>query len=138
MPGVRQLLHRLADRSDCALGLVTGNWEGGAFTKLERLDLDSYFRFGAFGDDSEDRRALPPVALDRAARAHGRDFRPAAPLVIGDTVHDVDCAVHSGMPVLAVATGRTSPERLEAAGATWVAPDLESEEATEVLEQWLS
>jgi phosphoglycolate phosphatase len=124
LPGVSEALEHLAGRDDVALGLVTGNWEPGARTKLSRFDLNRYFPFGAFGCDAVDRSDLPPVALDRAERTLGRRFRPEETLIVGDTVHDVSCAKAHGIPVLAVATGRTTAETLRAAGADQVVEDL--------------
>jgi phosphoglycolate phosphatase-like HAD superfamily hydrolase len=124
LPGLPDLLEDLAARPDVTLGLLTGNWEAGARTKLSRFDLNRFFPFGAFGSDATDRDELPPVALERAACHTGRTFRPEEALVIGDSVHDVSCAHAHGIPVLAVATGRTSAEELRAAGAEWVVGDL--------------
>ena len=126
MPGVAALLARLAARPGVAVGLLTGNFERGAYVKLNRVGLERYFPFGAFGDDVVDRNELPPIALARAAAAAGRRFTPAETLIIGDTPLDVACARAHGVPVLAVATGFTSAERLVAAGADWVVPDLEA------------
>lgn len=123
-PGVEETLERLAAREDVVLALLTGNWEPGARAKLARFDLNRFFDFGAFGCDGVDRSELPPVALDRAERAMGRRFDPAETLIVGDSIHDVSCARDHGIPCLAVATGRTPAERLRAAGADWVVPDL--------------
>ena len=125
MPGVVALLERLARRSNLTLGLLTGNWEPGARTKLERVGLNGFFPFGAFGDDGIERHELVPAALARAREAAGRPFAPEETLIIGDTVHDVSCGRAHGVPVLGVATGRTTLERLEAAGASFVARDLD-------------
>lgn len=127
LPGVLDLLERLAPRTDLTLALLTGNWEPGARIKLARFDLNRFFPFGAFGSDATDRDDLPPVAWDRAERATGRRFRPEETLIIGDSVYDVGCARAHGIPSLAVATGRTSADELHAAGAAWVVPDLTAE-----------
>lgn len=124
LPGVLEILESLAGRDDITLALLTGNWEPGARTKLSRFDLNRFFSFGAFGCDGVDRSDLPPVALERAERIAGRRFEPAEALIIGDSLHDVSCARDNGIPVLAVATGRTPAAALEAAGADWVIPDL--------------
>lgn len=134
LPGVVDLLERLAPRPDLTLALLTGNWEPGARTKLSRFDLNRFFAFGAFGCDGTDRDELPPVALDRAERQVGRRFHPSEALIIGDSLHDVGCARAHGIPCLAVATGRTPAESLRAAGADWVASDLP--EALEMIAWW--
>ncbi len=124
MPGVEQTLTGLAERGEHTLALLTGNWEPGARAKLDRFDLNRHFPFGSFGDDGIERPELVPAALARAEAATGRRFAPEEALIIGDTVHDVACAKAHGVPVLAVATGRTPVERLAEAGADWVAADL--------------
>lgn len=124
LPGVEEILERLAVREDVALALLTGNWEPGARTKLSHFDLNRYFDFGAFGCDGIDRSDLPPVALDRAERQLGIRFRPEETLIVGDSVHDVSCGRAHGIPVLAVSTGRTPAQALRDAGADWVIPDL--------------
>ncbi len=124
LPGVEEILERLAGRGDVVTALLTGNWEPGAKAKLSRFDLDRYFAFGAFGCDGVDRSELPPVALDRAERATGRRFRPEDVLIVGDSVHDISCAHAHGIPCLAVGTGRTPEAVLQAAGAEWVIGDL--------------
>ncbi len=113
LPGVAELLAELARQPGIGLGLVTGNNYHGAKTKLELVGLDfNLFPFGAFGSDAADRNALPPIALERAARYYGRMFAPAEALVIGDTPADIACARASGIPVLAVATGWSSLDEL--------------------------
>lgn len=128
LPGVVELLDRLVARQELTVGLLTGNWQGGARAKLSRFDLEGYFPFGAFGDDARDRRGLVPVAMRRAERHAagnpGGPFEPDEVLIVGDTVLDVDCARAAGAKCLAVASGFTEAEELEAAGADWVFDDL--------------
>lgn len=125
LPGVTELLDRLSARDDVLVGLLTGNWRGGAKIKLGRFDLNRYFAFGAFGDDAINRLDLVPVALARAEKLSGRRFEPRRTLIVGDTVLDVGCARAAGAWSMAVTTGFTDGEILQAAGADWVFPDLE-------------
>jgi phosphoglycolate phosphatase-like HAD superfamily hydrolase len=124
LPGIAPLLDRLAARDDVVLALLTGNWERGARIKLSRHDLNRYFGFGSFGDDVFDRNDLPPIAIERALEKTQRRFRPENVLIIGDSLLDVACARANDIPCLAVATGRTSRDVLEAAGPTWLVDDL--------------
>lgn len=134
LPGVVELLERLAADEEFVLALLTGNWERGAGIKLGSVGLAHFFAFGSFGDGQVDRRDLPPVAWARAAERCGREFRPSETWIIGDSLLDVDCARAHGIPCLAVATGRTPAERLAAAGATRVLSDLgTTEEVVAVL-----
>jgi phosphoglycolate phosphatase len=124
LPGVEELLAELAARPGVALGLLTGNWEGGARIKLSRFGLGRYFDFGAFGDDGVERRELLPVALERAFRATGNRFAPEEALIVGDSVRDVEVGRTHGVPVLGVTTGWTSAQSLAAAGADRVVASL--------------
>ncbi len=124
LPDVVSVLTRLGEAPDVTLGLLTGNWERGARSKLSCFDLNRFFPFGAFGDDQADRTHLPPVALQRASRASSRRFTPRETLIVGDSLLDVACARAHGMRVAAVATGYTPQEELQATGADWVLTDL--------------
>ena len=125
LPGVVELLEKLAHREDIQLGLLTGNWRDGARIKLSRFELGRFFPFGAFGDDGLERRELVPVALQRAIQVAGQAFPPERVLVVGDTLLDVDCAHAAGVRCLAVATGFTDVNALKEGGADWVYPDLQ-------------
>ncbi len=136
LPGVKNLLETLTARDDVLVGLLTGNWQGGAKIKLGRFELNRYFALGAFGDDGINRRDLVPVAQARAAKLSGQEFEPERTLIVGDTELDVDCALSAGVRSMAVTTGFTDAERLHAAGAEWVFSDLE--QAADQIEQFVS
>jgi phosphoglycolate phosphatase len=123
LPGVYEALDTLERDPSFALGLLTGNFERGAEIKLAHFDLWRRFRFGAFGDEHVDRRALVPVAVERA-RACG--IAAAHVVVIGDTPLDVDCAHAHGARAVAVATGDYSLDELAATGAEIVVDTLEA------------
>ncbi len=133
LPGVVELLEELADVEDACVGLLTGNWEIGARSKLEPFGLNRFFDFGAFGEDGVRRNELAPVAVARAADRLGASVDARDVVIIGDTVRDVACGEAHGIPVLAVATGFTPDHRLQEAGADWVAPDLRHATARRVL-----
>src|SRR5207244_4169643 len=46
LPGIAALLLHLSERSDVAVGLLTGNTRHGARMKLGHFGLDRYFAFG--------------------------------------------------------------------------------------------
>src|SRR5579862_1193742 len=58
LPGVVALIDQLERHPGIVVGLLTGNFHGGAVIKLGHFDLWHRFRFGAFGDDHFDRREL--------------------------------------------------------------------------------
>ncbi len=133
LPGVVELLEELAAARDTCVGLLTGNWEIGARAKLEPFGLNRFFDFGAFGEDGVRRNELVPVAVERAAMRLGARPDVSDVVIIGDTVRDVACGEAHGIPVLGVATGFTPGDRLQEAGADWVAADLRDATARRVL-----
>lgn len=124
MPGVRQLLDALEARDDAYLALLTGNYQRAARLKLEHFDLWRYFECGAFADDSPDRNSLVPKALARVRDCGGPVVGPGDVMVIGDTPHDVACALASGARPVGVATGPFSADELRRSGAEIVFEDL--------------
>src|SRR4029077_12785038 len=104
LPGVRDVLDRLAAHSGAHLALLTGNFERGAQIKLEYFDLWRYFGAGAFGNRTHDRNSLLETALARVAAAGGPSITAAETVVVGDTPLDVAVAVAGGARSLAVAT----------------------------------
>jgi phosphoglycolate phosphatase len=124
LPGVPEILARLARRRDVAQGLLTGNLRRGAEIKLRAHGLWAHFPFGAFADDAELRNDLGPHALRRAREHHGVAFPPDRVFVIGDTPHDIACGQAIGARTIGVATGRYSVDDLRACRPTTVLPDL--------------
>ena len=124
LPGVRALLATAGARPDVAQGLLTGNVERGARTKLSHHDLWDHFPFGAFADDSEFRNELGPHALRRAHAHTGVHFPPTRTWIIGDTPHDIACARVIGANVIAVATGTHTAAELAAHSPDALLADL--------------
>lgn len=108
IPGAAPLLDRLATRADVTLALLTGNIRSTAFWKLEAVDLDRHFVFGAFGSDHGDRHQLPPVAVRRAQEHTGHTFVGSDVVIIGDTEHDIQCGRSIGAFSVGVCTGSYS------------------------------
>ncbi len=124
MPGVLNLLAALKE-SGCELGLGTGNFSEGARIKLEPGDLNRWFRFGGYGDDSENRAEMIRAAIRRGRELIGR-LDPEECVVLGDTTRDIDAAREAGAAVIGVATGMHSVEEL--ATADLAVPTLASPE----------
>ncbi len=130
LPGVLPLLEALHARDDVLLGLLTGNVEAAAWLKLGKVGLDHFFRFGAFGHEAAERAALPPLALARAVSfVDGHRFRGKEVLIIGDTIHDIQCGAALGVCAVGVATGTDEATALRAAGADHVFDSFAEHEA---------
>lgn len=126
LPGVVPLLEALRRDERTILALLTGNLAVSARLKLEHFGLWDFFVTGAFGDEAPERNGLVEVALERVSRLGYGRIPPARTVVVGDTPHDVACAVASGARSLAVATGSARRETLIEAGADVVFEDLSS------------
>lgn len=122
-PGVVPLLDRLRGLGT-VLALVTGNLTRIGWRKLERAGLHHYFRFGAFGEMAPTRSGLARLAIDQARR---EGFVEGTISLIGDATQDVLAARENGIRAIAVRTGITPPEDLEAS-----APDLLLDDLTQL------
>ncbi len=114
LPGVVALLDAVRRTANLTIALLTGNIEPGARLKLEPVGLNASFPFGAYGSDSPRREDLPPIAVERAARACGHAFRSSDVVIIGDSIYDVRCGVPHGATTIAIASGKTPAETLKA------------------------
>jgi phosphoglycolate phosphatase len=128
MPGVRDVLRRLGDDPNVVQTLVTGNVPEVAAVKVAAFDLHGAFdaEVGGYGTDDSLRATLVRRSLERAEAKYGERF---APVVIGDTVHDVSAALANGALAVGVATGSTKMADLVLAGAHAVLPDLSDVDA---------
>ena len=108
MPGVVEALRYLA-AADKWLGVATGNLESVGWLKLERTGLRDHFTFGGFSDAHEQRAEMIAAAAAKARQLAGRD---ASVVVVGDTPSDIAAAHANGFPIIAVATGHFSVDRL--------------------------
>jgi phosphoglycolate phosphatase-like HAD superfamily hydrolase len=112
MPGIPEVLKALSKREGVIMGIATGNIEEGAWIKLSHAGLESYFKFGGFGSDSEDRGQLIRTAIERgkAIVKHNGEFERV--FVIGDTPFDIVHGREAGAKTVAVATGSYSAHDL--------------------------
>lgn len=124
LPGVSEVVQELGRQPETLVGLLTGNIERGAQTKLRPTGLLPFFRLGAYGSDDADRRRLPAVACARAETLTGRTITFDRVTIIGDTPLDVDCARACGGRAVAVATGQHPAEELAACGPDLLFPDF--------------
>ena len=108
MPGVEDVLRHLA-QNDALLGVASGNLEAIGWIKIEEAGLREWFRFGGFSDHFPIRGELIAHAAEKAREIVGSD---AAVCVVGDTPRDIEAAHSNSLPVIAVATGRSSFDEL--------------------------
>jgi phosphoglycolate phosphatase-like HAD superfamily hydrolase len=131
LPGVADLLARLAAHDGVYQTLLTGNLAANAAVKVAAFGLDQWLdlEIGAYGSDHADRRELVPIAEKRARQLRGVDLARGDTWVVGDTERDLDCARAGGARCLLVATGGTSLAELAALGPDAVVADLSDVDA---------
>jgi phosphoglycolate phosphatase len=120
MPGVEDALRHLAAKG-ALLGVATGNLEMIGWVKIEQAGLREWFRFGGFSDRFPVRPELVAHAAEKARELAGAGARVC---VVGDTPRDIEAAHANSLPVIAVATGRSSFDELLALGPEGCATSL--------------
>jgi len=106
LEGAMGLLNRLNGDPRVRLAVLTGNIQRGADLKLKYAEMDSYFEMKVTGDDHWDRYELPAIAQKRAKELGLGEFQGKEIVIIGDTIHDVNCGKKLGVRTIAVGTGR--------------------------------
>lgn len=127
MPGVVELFEALSAHPEVLMGLVTGNLETIAWSKVRKVGLAKYFKLGGFGNEDVVRSHLVENAIQRAVRQHG--FHVANNVyVIGDTPRDIEAGHGARAIAIGVATGSFPKAELKRAGADWVLESLTEQE----------
>ena len=126
LPGAAGALAALGRVPGVVQSVLTGNFKPVATIKLAVFGLDGHIdlEVGAYGSDDSIRANLVEVARQRAAAKYGAMFDERTTILIGDTPSDIAAAHDGGAVAIAVASGRSSMEQLQAADAEVVLPDL--------------
>jgi phosphoglycolate phosphatase-like HAD superfamily hydrolase len=122
--GVRALLDRLIDNSNCALALATGAWAQTAQFKLQQTGLDTIEFPSAYADDAYARIEIMQCAYQRATdRYHRSGFDRV--IYIGDGIWDGIAAEKLGYQFIGIGN-RDRASDLLAVGADRVFPDYQN------------
>jgi phosphoglycolate phosphatase-like HAD superfamily hydrolase len=126
LPGAVDALTAVHEARQLLPTVVTGNLRGSAEVKLSVLGLRRFvdFKIGGFASDNAYRPALVRIAQQRARTAYRRHFDRRNTVIIGDSLQDVETGLKGGAQVIGVASGTTSLQQLEDAGADHVISDL--------------
>lgn len=134
MPGIVELLEALKPRKDILIGLLTGNFSTSAYMKIGVHNLEDYFPFGIFGDDTAVRNEMPAIGRDRIKKEYDHDIAFHDMYIIGDTEYDIACARHAGAVSIAVGTGWTDEVELRSKNPDHYFEDLgDTERVLEIL-----
>lgn len=110
LDGAREFLEYL-DSNKVLMGLVTGNLEPIAKGKMERANLNDYFKVGGFGSDDENRANLVKIAIKKAEDNFDFKFNNNV-FLVGDTPRDILAGKEAGVKTIAVATGNYTEDDL--------------------------
>ena len=114
MPGAVELLEQLSELPSVKIGILTGNSESAAWTKLKHFGLEHFFEFGGFGGNHALRDDVARQTLINCRDTYpNHTIEPTQAWVVGDTVNDITCARAIGAKVVAVATGGADMESLQ-------------------------
>lgn len=115
IPTAVAFVDKIREHRDITVGVITGNAKRIAAWKLEHVKLDSYFPFGLYGDEADDRIELAGMVFAKAKKELGLDVKPDDITVIGDTIYDIRCGKAIGAHTIAVTTGFHSDPKVLAA-----------------------
>ena len=121
-PGAHALLDALAEQPEMLLGIATGKSRRGLMALLTAHDLGPRFVTTQVADDhpSKPHPAMLAAALSETG------VPAAMGVMIGDTSFDIEMARAAGLRSIGVAWGYHGAQRLTAAGADVVVPDMDA------------
>jgi phosphoglycolate phosphatase len=111
LPGAKELLTELS-KTDHIVALYTGDSSKIVNQVFRATGLGGYFRFCFYGTEVESRSDMVRLAINKAEKSTGRQFRDKSIVIIGDSVRDIECGKLFNALTIAVATGFHSEEEL--------------------------
>ncbi len=126
MPGAAAALRAVHDHPSLIPTAVTGNLKPNAVLKLAAFDIDGLLdtEIGGFASDDPHRPALVAIAQRRAQAKYGTVFTRSNTVIIGDSLEDVRTGLEGDVPVIGIASGKTTAAELNSAGADLVLASL--------------
>jgi phosphoglycolate phosphatase len=122
-PNVNELLDNYQKKEDYELALLTGNFETGAKLKLEHAGLWKYFKWGVFGNLSEDRVHLAKDALETITEKE-KKVNTKNIFIIGDTTNDIRCGKAIDATTIAFTSGFEPEEKLRTLSPDFMVSDF--------------
>jgi phosphoglycolate phosphatase len=111
LPGAKKLLSELS-KTNHIVALYTGDSSKIVNQVFRATGLGRYFRFCFYGTEVESRSDMVKLAINKAEKSTGREFRDKNIVIIGDSVRDIECGKLFNALTIAVATGFHSEEEL--------------------------
>lgn len=123
LPGVKELLDKLA-KTDHIIVLYTGDSQKIVETVFKATGLGKYFQFYQYGTEVKNRTDMVKLAINKAKKLTGRNFRGKEIVIIGDSTQDIKCGKPFNALTIGVATGYHSSVQLLAAGPDYLFDNL--------------
>lgn len=105
IPDAVNLVAGLHNQAHVHLGVLSANAERTGRWKLQHCNLHEFFSFGLWGDNAETRVEIAQKVFQKAQEFFEQKFLPLDIVVVGDTVHDIQCGKAIGAVTVAVKTG---------------------------------
>jgi phosphoglycolate phosphatase-like HAD superfamily hydrolase len=123
LPGAKELLSELS-KTDHIIALYTGDSPGIVNSVFRATNLGKYFKFCLYGTEVETRADMVRLAVEKAEKLTGREFRGKDVVIIGDSTRDIECGKPFKALTIAVATGFHSQVQLSATGPDYLFANL--------------
>ena len=125
LPGARELLSELS-KTDNIVVLYTGDSPGIVSEVFRATGLGRYFKFRLYGTEVETRCDMVRLAIEKAEKMTGQEFKGKNTVIIGDSIRDIECGKLFNTMTIAVATGFHSRAKLSAAGPDYLLENLKN------------
>lgn len=133
LPGITEVLERLAKREDVTNILLTGNTPDGARAKLAHYGLLDFFEHGAYCVGPGPRADIARRAFELAQEQSTVPVDRERVFVIGDTPHDIEAGRAIGAQTVAIASGTTSRAELAEHGPSILFDEVVPDEFLQAL-----
>jgi phosphoglycolate phosphatase len=123
LPGAKELLSELS-KTDHIIALYTGDSPDIVSSVFRATNLGKYFKFCLYGTEVETRADMVRLAIEKAEKLTGHEFKDKDIVIIGDSTRDIECGKPFNALTIAVATGFHSRVQLSAAGPDYLFASL--------------
>ncbi len=114
LPGAKELLEELS-KTNHIIALYTGDSPEVVHHVFRTTPLGKYFRFCLYGTEVETRAEMVKLAIQKAEKLAGREFKNKNIVLIGDSLRDIECGKLFSAITIAVATSFHSKAELSKA-----------------------
>ena len=123
LPGAEELLNELS-KTDHIISLYTGNSRRIVSSVFKATNLGKYFKFCQYGTEVKNRVDMVRLAIEKAEKLTGHEYKNKDIVIIGDSIRDIECGKPFTALTIAVATGLHTKLQLSAKEPDYLFTDL--------------